>query len=173
MIEAIVGLESMRRAIRPAIGQRSVRNVCVFSITMAGVLLCTPPDDRSATSVAFALAAVVLTLLWLVRFHSKMRALTEAQALDLARTARASRAAPRMGPIALVSLLLVVGCAGLIEPPLGGLVLGAWLGTQVATLLWSWKATAWFGVSALDTLIGFFAISNPRHSMFGSDGDLL
>ena len=66
-----------------------------------------------------------------------------------------------LGPILVVGLWWV-------SPPLGALVLGMAMGTQLALLYWVRTAKRRIGDSGLDTQIRNFAITNPRDPMFGS-----
>jgi hypothetical protein len=156
----------MRLAIARAQTRRAFRSVGILGGCLVALLVVTNRDARGSALAVSLGSTIVTSLVWPLFLQSRARPLSEQDAAELRElTARGRRRPGRSQAIALGPILVV----GLwwVSPPLGALVLGMAMGTQLALLYWCRTAKHRIGDSGLDTQIRNFAITNPSDPMFG------
>ena len=162
----------MRRDIVPVLYRRVVRNSCLMLALLCALLVVIPRDLAVAALVAFLASTMVSAMLWPFYLRSRVRALTENDAIAF-KAARTTTRGVGVNTPTFLAALLVLGLpalAYLIHPVLAAVVLGWALGVQVALAWWCRTAPARVGEDALDFVISGLAMSRPNHRLF-SEGD--
>lgn len=160
-------LASMRLAIARAQTRRAFRSVGILGGCLVVLLAVTNRDARGSALGVFVASTTITSLVWPLFLQSRARPLSEQDATELRELTARGRRRPGRGQAIALGPILVVGLWW-VSPPLGALVLGTAMGTQLALLYWVRTAKRRIGDSGLDTQIRNFAITNPRDPMFGS-----
>lgn len=161
-------LGTMRQDIVEVVLRRSLRNLLLIVIVVACSLWVLPSEILMMALVVFLASTLISVVVWPIYLRSRIRSLSEADAVAFRSAARANRGMGLNGPT-LVAALITLGTpavAYLINPLLAVVVIGCAAGVQFAVMWWCRTAPTRVGEDALDGFISGLAITKPNHRIF-------
>jgi hypothetical protein len=161
-------LGAMRQDIVDVVLRRSLRNLGLILIVVSCSPLVLPSDVIVAALAVFLASTLISAVVWPIYLRSRIRSLSEDDAVAFRAAAQARRGMGLNGPTAGAALITIgaPAVAYLINPLLAVIVIGWATGVQLAVLWWCRTAPTRAGKDALDGFISGLAITKPNHRMF-------